>query len=361
MFPFAQSTSSTYPVLSVYLNKGPALGAQLTDVLKPIKELEFERAQEMSLRADIEKISNLRLERETAPAIGIFSCDGEGWFHVERLHRSVPDFATTGHRPYLRPVRTLPRNTRTKVAVVESRSATLWLMEAGQITKVDDIVVDETVKKNYGGWQGYAERKAQARSDELMHRHYRETAEKLFTLHKRQPFDYIIVGGHRTDTHEFVESLHPYLRSHVAGEFVIDPRTMTGPAVLEKASALEAAAERDRRIALVDSIMDASGSTGKAALGISDVVDATNLKAVQDLVVVTESPRVPGAICDECTWISLSGGECQGCGAEMRSVCDVVDEVIEAVIRDRGTVEGIGADTALDAHGVGGLLRFALS
>lgn len=360
MFPFAQSNSSTYPVLSVYLNKGPALGAQLTDVLKPIKELKFDRAQEMSLRADMEKISDLRLERETAPALGIFSCEGEGWFHMERLHRSVPDFATTGHRPYLRPIRTLPRNTRTKVAVVESRSASLWLMEGGSIQRVDDIVVDETVKKNYGGFQGYAERKASARSDELMHRHYRETAEKLFALHQRKPFDYIIVGGHRTDTHEFVESLHPYLRSHVAGEFVIDPRTITATGVLEKASALEASAERDRRVALVDSIIETKGSTGKAALGVSDLVDAANLKAVQSLVVVTQYQRVAGAICDECHWMALAGGECQGCGAEMRSVCDVVDELIEAVIRDRGEVEGIGPDTELDAHGAGGLLRFAV-
>ncbi len=361
MFPFAESVSTRYPVLSVYLNKGPALGAQLTDVLKPIKELDLDHAQEMSLRADIEKISDLRLERETAPGIGIFSCDGEGWFHMERLHRSVSDFATAGRRPYLRPVRTLPRSTRTKIAVVESRSASLWLMEAGEIRRVEDIVVDETVKKNYGGWQGYSERKAHARSDELVHRHYRETAEGLLALHQRKPFDYIIVGGHKTDTHEFVESLHPYLRNLVAGEFVIDPHTITATGVLEKAAALEAAAERERREEIVKSIMDAEGATRKAALGIPDLVDATNLKAVQSLVVVTDSPRVPGAICDECTWMSMAGGECLGCGAEMRLVSDVVDEVIEAVLRDRGVVEGIGPDTVLDDYGAGGLLRFAVT
>ena len=361
MFPFAQSVSATYPVLSVYLNKGPALGAQLTDVLKPIKELELDRAQEMSLRADIEKISDLRLERETAPAIGIFSCEGEGWFHIERLSRSVSDYATVGRRPYLRPMRTLPRNTRTKIAVVESRSASLWLMEAGQIRRVEDIVVDETVKKNYGGWQGYAERKARAHSDELVHRHYRETAEGLFALHQRKPFNYIIVGGHKTDTHEFVESLHPYLRNLVAGEFVIDPHTITAAAVLEKAAALEAAAERNRRANIVSSIMDARGSTGKAAVGIAELIDGANLKALQSLVVVTDSPRVPGAVCDECSWLSREGGECLGCGAEMRPVADVVDELIEAVVRDSGLVEGIGPDTALDEYGAGGLLRFVVA
>lgn len=359
MFPFAQSVSSKYPVLSVYLNKGPALGAQLTDVLKPLKENDLDHAQQMSLRADFEKISNLRLDQETAPAIGIFACDGEGWFHVERLRRSVSDYAAFGSRAYLRPLRTLPRTTRTAVTVIESRTATLWNVEAGLINKVHDIAVDETVKKNYGGWHGYAEGKARGHSDELVRRHYQETAETLFAMHKAEPFDYLAVGGHQSDTHDFVSTLHPYLAHLVVGEFVIDPHTMTKSMVLDFVSEMEAAAERKRRVSLVGQVVEARSSNRKGALGLSEVVAAANVSAVHSLF-VRIGAHIFGFVCDDCGWMSVTGGECQACGAEPRRVNDLVDDVIAAVIRDGGTVEGIGPDTVLDEEVVGGLLRFAV-
>lgn len=359
MFSFALSSSDTYPVLSVYLHKGPALGAQLTDVLKAIKEQDFDHAQEMSLRADIQRISDLPLHRETAPAIAIFACDGEGWFHMERLHRSTQDFASVGKRAYLRPLRTLPRSTRTLAAVVETQTATLWTVEAGAIAKAQDIEVDETVKKNYGGWQGYSERKARGHADELTRRHYRDTAEALMAMHKEDPFDYLAIGGHRTDTHEFVTSLHPYLGHLVIGEFVVDPHTLTPTDVLEAVSEAEAATERARRVAMVESIESARSAAKKGALGLSEVIDAVNVSAVQSLVVAA-GPSMFGFVCDECGWMSVIGGECQACGNEPTRVADIIDDVIEAVIRDGGDVEGILPDTVLDEHVVGALLRFAV-
>ena len=56
----------------------------------------------------------------------------------------------------------------------------------------------------------------------------------------------------------------------------------------------------------------------------------------------------------------MSGAVCPLCGEPSRKTVDVIDELMEAVIDEGGSIEHVLADTELKEHLVGASLRFLL-
>lgn len=363
MFPFSDSKSDTYPVLTVYLRKGPSLSAQLTDVLKPVKELipDLGHDAAMSLRADIDRLGALRdrLDGESAPAVGIFACDGEGWFHLERLAVATDDQAVVGPYPYLRPWRAAYERPRTLVAVVDKRHSWIYAIDQGASELIGELSAEENVKKNYGGWQGYAERNVRGHADELARRHFQNTAAALGDVHKAAAAVHLAVGGHRSDVDEFVAVLHPYLQHLHIGTFVVDPRTATASTVAAAVEPLVDAERKRAEFATVDHLLDLAHQGNRAVLGLADSIAAVNVRAVRELVVSGPYAK-SGAVCDACGWLARNGASCPACGAETRETADIVAELIEATIRDGGNAVQLTVASQLDAHGLGAELRFPL-
>jgi peptide chain release factor subunit 1 len=65
-------------------------------------------------------------------------------------------------------------------------------------------------------------------------------------------------------------------------------------------------------------------------------------------------------ICDRDGWLALSSDTCLLDGAPTRRTSDVINELVEAVIDEGGSIEHVRADTALKDHLVGASLRFPL-
>jgi peptide chain release factor subunit 1 len=81
--------------------------------------------------------------------------------------------------------------------------------------------------------------------------------------------------------------------------------------------------------------------------------------AVQKLA-VQEGAEAPGVVCDRDGWMALSGASCPLCGQPTRATADVLDELVEAVIDDSGSIAHVRVDTELRRHLVGARLRFPL-
>lgn len=365
--------ASNAPILSVYLNdNGLPSSPRLHELLKEIRTTtdDLPRAQAMSVRADIDRIEGLapRLDRSTAPAVAIFACNADGLFEVVELPEAVWDVAVAGPDPYLRPLRAITQAGPIGVVVVERGKAWVFTVDRGVIEKVAEMDErplkhpknpDEGLKQNYGGWQGYAERRARNHAGELIQRHYQEAALLLSDLHSTHRFGHVVVGGHSETLDAFIEILHPSLRSILAGSFTADPRTLDRGQVKALAASLVAEAVAREELVRVEALLDQAGAGRRAELGLARVLFAANLHAV-DRMFVAGTFAKPGRRCDECGWLSRNHPTCEACDGPTSHVGDVVAAAIERVLADGGNVDQVRVASRLDAAGVGATLRFPI-
>lgn len=365
-----QFTNSTFPVLSVYVNRvgtprdRTSTGARLSDLLRPVREvvdaggLSHEAA--MSLRADAKAVQNLadRIDADPASA-AIFTCHGADWFHYVSINGPVWDVARIGNRAYLRPLRVAEADVRSAAVIFEPRRSVLFLKKGDTFSEYGEVVEESVRKSNYGGFAGYEERGVRSHADAVVQRHFKETAEAVFLLFKGEGFDFLFLGGHQESIDEGAKLLHPYVKACLAGSFVIDTHTMTPALVKEQLIELEQAAVAAQEAERVQELLDTAGAGGPAVLGIGGVLAAVNARAV-DRLIVSGSFTKDGAVCESCGWLSRNGTSCPVCGAVTRRTDDLVDEMIEATIDGSGEVLQVSIASALDQTAIGALLRFPL-
>ncbi len=354
------------PVLSVYVNspQGQNASARLSDLLRPVRQWgesgSLDRESTMALRGDVKAVLGLadRLDAETAPGVAIFAAGGDT---LEYLPTPAPvwDVAMVGNHPYVRPLRAVPPTPRTGVVVSDRRRAEIFIKYGDQIDLVATIEEEPGHKPNYGGWQGYDERRARASADVIAVRHYRRATERLFAIHQRSPLTLLAVGGHQETNDELVPELHPYLAAILAGTFIIDPRTMTPAIVRERVADLERAAVRAREEALLGEFQAVVGAGGLAVTGLAEVLGAVNARAVSRLLVAGTFAK-PGVVCRTCHWLGRDGDACPVCAASLVPTKDIVAEAMEKVLEEGGSVHQVSVASPLDARGTGAFLRFAL-
>lgn len=355
--------TSSYPVLSVYLNRVdiPARGvaARLEDLLKPYRARGFDdRDATMSLRRDVDHITNLaeRIEADPAKCVAMFACSGEDFLEYVSLPQPAWDIAMVDRRPYLRPMRYGSTEYRSAAVVVESRRSVVFC-SGDEFEEYGEVVEEGVRKKNYGGFSGYAEHNVRRHAEETWQKHLKETADLVFSLFQERSFDFLFVGGHNEQIDAFVEVLHPYVKDRFAGEFIVDPHTMTPAEVRDKVQALEAQARRQREIDEVRAIYDIAASSGLAVVGLPASLDAANAKAVERLVVVGTYLK-PGTVCPACGFLSLEATTCPACGTGMIGGSDVVNELAESVVDAGGSFLQVLDD---GSEAIGATLRFPLS
>ena len=366
-----QFANTTYPVLSLYVNRRgnprerTSTGAKLTELLRPIREMaeggRLAHEAAMSLRSDIKAVQGLadRIDSDPAPAVAVFSCHGAGWFEYVALDRSVWDVAQVGNRPYLRPLRVAETQFRSAAVVFEPRRSIVFIKTGSDFREVGEIVEEAVRKSNYGGFSGYEERGVRSRADEVVQRHFRATADLVFRLYQEKGFDFLFLGGHQEAIDEGTKLLHPYLEPRVAGSFVVDTHTMTPALIREHVVGLEEAAVASVETLRVQELLDTVGAGGHAVLGIADVLAAANARAI-DRLIVSGSFSKEGSVCESCGWLSRNGTSCPVCGSETRMTDDVVGEIIEATIDESGEVLQVSIASALDQKAIGAVLRFPL-
>jgi hypothetical protein len=75
---------------------------------------------------------------------------------------------------------------------------------------------------------------------------------------------------------------------------------------------------------------------------------------------VQDGAQAPGVVCDESGWLARSGGTCPLCGKITRSTPNVIDELVQAVVDEGGSIRQVRAQTQLSDALAAAELRFPL-
>jgi hypothetical protein len=340
--------------------EGRAMARSETDsLLHRIRPLVEDRSLEhdarMSLREDIERIEELfDAGARSAGTLAIFSCSGGGLLEVIVLPRTVRDRIMVDATPWVRPLLSvLDGYLRCCVVSVDRNSARVWELYLGEVTET------ELPGARLRG-VGYAnERREAHRADQLEGRHFKRVAAALDELFHSARYDALALAGHQDELPRFVQFLAPGLQERLAGSFALDHKHLT-PAMIRKHG--EAVLERyqlDCHRRAVDELLGAEASGGAAATGLERCLWAGSLAAVQTLY-VDEGAVMPGVVCDRSRWFALSAETCPICGERMRRTADVIDELVEAVIDDGGSINHLRGESELRERLVAARLHFPL-
>jgi Bacterial archaeo-eukaryotic release factor family 10 len=270
----------------------------------------------------------------------------------------VPDRVVLGVRPHLRPLLAALGRARPYVlAVVDRRNAWLYRMDGSRLTPTGRLVGQGVRDRSHAGWAGLEEYNVRHRAAELARRHYRSTVAQLTSL-LTSTEEELVVGGHEVGITEFLEVLTPWLRDRVAGTFTVDPHTMTADELEDRSegarTARRLAYERQLRADLAD--LEAGGL---AVSGLADCAGVVS-RSLSDLLVVAGSEVEPGYVCDDCGELAVDRPTCS-CGREARAVPDLIDEMVNRMIRHRGQVEFLDVSQAQGAPMVAARLRSRVS
>lgn len=349
-------------LISLYAGRPSPGGfaALLSDLTKPLRDRAagLDRRIQKSVRADSERIHALasQLELDSAPGYAVFASDIDEIFVLEALSHSVPDTATLGPRPYMRPLRATPRSLRCGIIVADHANARTFTAVEGVIEEIETFETD-IGNRSWGGFAGYEEHTVRARAEEATVKMWRQAGESLLEEHVDKPFDYVAIGSHDETSDEIAKTLHPYLERLERASFTVNPQALGLPGLRTEVAAMDEEMRERWQSALADRVCDTAWSGGNALLGLREVLEAANTQAIDTLVVAGPFSR-PGVLCDSCGYLAREGDTCPVCETPLFPVDDVVGALMEAAVAAAGVVSQISVASPLDRHGVGALTRF---
>jgi peptide chain release factor subunit 1 len=366
---FAEVRLDRPVVLSLYLNLDPAefatpparktaVRSLLDDADRRIRELhDLPHDDKMDLRASLERASAVLegdLPTEGAHAVAVFAAQAVDLLEVLRLPRPVPNRVAVRRSPLLAPLARLERRERWCVALVNRRDARIFRGSHDGLREVEQIHDLVFGQHDQGGWsQARYQRGIEKEKDD----HLRHTAEALMKHFKRRPFGRLMVGGPREVVADFESKLHGYLKDRLAGRIEVDVEHSSPEQVLEAAQPCFEELDEKREAEALERM----GESGRAAVGLEDVLRALNERRVETLV-VDERFAAPGTCCPVCGWLGPSGEtECPADGTELEALEDLTEDAVELTIQQSAEILPVRRRREeLDerAGGIAALLRF---
>src|SRR6201995_4294187 len=356
------------PVLSLYGRIPPGASTRevhsrmtsLLDQARPLgKDHTLGHQSRLSGRGGSERIRDA-LDRGGWPpgSVAIFSCSGRGLYEEVPLPRQVREQVMLDETPFTRPMlAVLEEYQRACVLVVDKASARIWELDQDELREVGAVKDPALRKPDYAA--GLAEDRVRNKAGELTKGHFRRVAQALRNLGQTGECELLIIGGHDYEIPEFIQFLPGDMRDRVAGTFGADPDSVSPAEVRQCAGEILARHQREQEQALVSGVLEKAAAGQPAALGLEDCLWASCVAAI-DRLPAEEGAMVPGVVCDESGWRAPAGDPCPIGDRPPRRTPDVIDELVEAVIRESGQTRHIAADTRLSEYVVAAGLRFPL-
>jgi peptide chain release factor subunit 1 len=363
-------TGDGLPVLSLYVRvpDEPDLAEVRTRANSLLSEARtfgadhsVERNARLSVRSDVSRIEEyLEGWQEWRPGgLAFFCCSGHDFFEAVELPRAVHDRIVLDETPWVRSLlAVLDQYRRMCVVTLERGTATVWALYQDELREITQCRDQTRVPRRVPALE---EEQAHHKAEGLTRRHFRRVVELLDDRFREVGFDLLAVGGHPHELPEFIGLLPRHLRELVAGTFPLDPHATGGTARVHD-HALEILQEHisTQQRQRVAEVLETAAAGGRAALGVEDCLWAAVLAAIDSLLVEDGVVR-PGVVCDNCgAWMALEGEECPQCGHQLRHTVDVLDELVERVIDEGGSIVNVTVPTDLTKYTVGASLRFAL-
>jgi peptide chain release factor subunit 1 len=356
-------------VLSLYLNLDPAgfatpparataVRSLLDEADRQVRDLhDLPHDDRMDLRASLERASEVlegALPTEGAQGLAVFAAQAAGLFETLKLPRPVPNRVAIRRSPLVAPLERLASRERWCVALVNRRDARIFRGSHDGLREIEQIHDLVFGQQDQGGWsQARYQRGIEKEKDD----HLKHTAEALMKHFKRRPFERLIVGGPREVAADFESKLHGYLTERLAGRIEVDVENSTPEQVLEAVQPVFEVLEEQRE----GEALERLGESGRAAVGLEDVLRALNERRVETLV-VDERFSAPGTCCPVDGWLGPPGETvCPLDGTALETVDDLTEAAVELTIQQSAeilTVRRKSDELEERAGGIAALLRF---
>jgi peptide subunit release factor 1 (eRF1) len=350
-----------YPVLSVYLNTDPVEG-----------NVENHRLRLRSMLKDIELTEDAAAVKRyfdhehdwSGRSVAIFTCAPESFWRVYTLAVPVRSRVRIDSRPHVKPlVDLLDSYGGYGVVLVDKQGARLFHFHLGALQEQDGVVGESVRRtKRGGGSQALGRRGGVAGQtdyvDEVAERNFKEAVDFATHFFSEKNVRRVLIGGTEDNVAMFRNLLPKAWQSLIVGSFPISMAASHNE-VLDRAMEIGRKAEYRREAHLASTVVTGAAKGRGGAIDIDDTLEAIREGRVKTLL-IREGFRSPGSRCKSCEYLSAKSlDHCPFCGGEVEPIPDVVELVVQRVMRSGGEVEVLHRDQEVKGfQQIGALLRY---
>ncbi len=352
--------NSDEPVLSVYLNTDPSEGNADTHIRRLRSML-----KEINLTQDVQAIDHFFTTEYnwSGRGVAVFSCSPKNFLRAYPLAVPVRNLIHISDRPSVKPLATLLDNYGGYgVVLVDKQGARVFFFHMGELREQEGVLGEAVKRAKHGaGASAVPGRRgsnvASRTMDEVVDRNMKDSADFATHFFEDNHVRRILIGGTDENAKLFCNLLPKSWQSLVMGTF---PMSMTASQNEVRARALElgfqAEAEREKR--LVERLITLSAKGSGGVTGLENTLNAFNEGRVQTLV-IREGFRKNAYRCKSTGWLTTKPEEvCDG-EDDTEKVYDIVDFLVNEVMRSGGEVDVVMSDAELDKNGcIGAILRY---
>ncbi len=359
------------PVLSVYLevdqNKAANLNRRfevsLKDMLRSI-ETRLNQQELRSFSADAARVrrfvSGLELEGK---GLILFCDDSENFFWSREIRAPVRNNARWSETPYIVPLlEILDEYERYGVILVDKAHARLFTVFIGEIEEHQEVLAPDFVSriKTSGTDHLLSETRFQHQADTHVHRYLKDVAERLEKLVDQYGFDRLLLAGPVEATSELHHLLSKRLRNRIVERFSL-PTKASARQVLEEALRVERQVERQIEKQIVEELIAGGDGHHPFTHGLEPTVRALCEQRIWRLV-YAGGFNPSGGKCTNCGMLfARTQGSCDYCGGAIKSIDDLLEQMLERVLEQNGKIEEVEGDAAIrlrEIGSIGAILRF---
>jgi peptide chain release factor subunit 1 len=358
-------------VLSVFVDLDPsrfatppARATQITSLLSLARrrideETDLAGAPLQALRADVERVeARLRdndIADDGARGVAIFACGPEDLFEVIRLPQPVESAVYVDTTAHVEPLTAVGIPDRWSVLLCNRRTARIFAGAGVEGLEETDRIENEVHSRHdQGGW---SQLRYQRSVEQDVYDHLEHTADALFALHKRHPFDHLLIAAPPETIDEIEGRLHPYLRERLAGRLSLDVENTTPEDVRRAAAERAEGIRRRREDEALERLRQGLSRGSRAAAGLADVLAALN-EARVEILLLDEGLSQPGTRDPETGMLAVDASDAPN-ETGVEPVEDVVDEAIQKALEQAAGVLSLRDRPDLAPHGgIAAVLRF---
>ncbi|HMQ35863.1 MAG TPA: hypothetical protein PKD53_34480 [Chloroflexaceae bacterium] len=362
----AATPRGEHPVLSIYLdlsvdNTGQrqAMAALDRELARCSAELAERGPARDSFEADRARLQTYLAGELPGDARGvaIFASSGAGLWGAIPLLVPLETAVACDTMPHLfQLARAIEDNETYVIAVAEGQQAQIFVLSPETIEQVDNTVARESVgRTQVGGW---SQLRYQSHIGYVIQLHMNDLATSLQEAVERHGARHIVIMTNDAVKGHVRQALPPQLHELVVEMLPFD-RGAEPEALFASLDPLREEVERKEEEELLGRLEDQLATRGGLAFAGDKDVAMALLKGQVDTLLITPGYSAAGGECPTCG--ALRVGQRQKCpydGSEMRPV-DMREALVLHTLAQSGSVEIIGLDGALEAHGgVAAILRF---
>ena len=357
-------------MLSIYLNLEPSpvgrlnrhYDGELLRRLQSIQEQLSDEAERQHFRASARRVKQfLAAHKPTGQGLILFCNDRDRLFWWRDIKVPVPSDVRWNAGPHIRPLLELGDEfERYGIILTDREEAHLFTVFMGEIEQHLEIISSTKIKRFKTAGSDHMRSQTQFQRKTALHALWH--LKKVVKLAKQQmslnAFDRIILAGPSEATRALHRLLPKRLNARVVASLPL-PIHSTPEEILEATLSVERAVERNAEVSLVEDLIVSASKGVKAVTGLAATLLASNNGEIWKLV-YAQNANLPGKRCKVCDRLyGIDRFSCGHCNTTLHPVEDVIEIMIERLIRAGRTLEqvrGEASQTLKQVEGIGAFL-----